>query len=303
MTTAADRGYNDYVQPPAHVESVGPFGVGEHNTCSNGPDDGTLNKDAARFWNCRRHGSTPQAAANLLQDQPGGNFNLIGHGNTGQFDTGQGQTGPYSNDTEVFLYNQYAWQTPLESLRQANFGLLSIWSCHTGEGEDGASLLFAMAQVLGRAVRASNGFLYVNDQNIWFEDKSVWVVATPNARPTPVAAPTPHAIVSVRARETVVLHREPKSDEEELSTKSISDIEVELLSPRRTPRRSGVRSIDAHRLAPLLLASRPFVPPGTPARSRVAPGRGYRAARRRRRGRRLGQFACVRLPVALAEAE
>jgi len=245
-----------------HIEDVHPFGIGEHNTCSNGPDDGTLNKDAARFWNCRRHASTAEAVTNLLLPPAGGNFNIIGHGNTGLFETGMGQTGPFNANELIVLWTQYVWGPQLQRLVPANFALLSLWSCHTGEGADGADLLFAMAQVVGRAVRASNGFLYVNDQNIWFENGSVWVVATPNSRPTPVPAPSPHNLEGIRMTDKIFLRLH--AGDGEVSNECVIEGEIVKNTIGRPTQPQKIPKAEAQRLAVMMLASRPFTPPGTP---------------------------------------
>jgi hypothetical protein len=47
-----------------------------------------------------------------------------------------------------------------------------------------------MALHCKRAVRGGTGFLYCNQQNLWWENGSVWQVATPNNKPTAIPAPT-----------------------------------------------------------------------------------------------------------------
>lgn len=266
MDEKDDRSYQPatppYERDNFHIEGLTSFGIGEHNTCSNGPDDGTLNRDARLFWNCLRHGSTAQAAANLLSGTPGGNFNLIGHGNTGQVETGMGQTGPFDAGKIILSWTQSDWEAPLRTLIHANFALLSIWSCHTGEGQDGADLLYSMAQVLGRAVRASNGYMYVDDTHIWFENNSVWVVATPTSRPTPVPAPTPHPLELTRAMDTIWLRSGGRDIE--ISLNEISDIEVEVISLGGRSRHVRLSNKEAQGLARILFGSKPFTPPGTP---------------------------------------
>ena len=41
-------------------------------------------------------------------------------------------------------------------------------------------------------IAARTGFTYSNSQKLWFENASVWQVATPDHKPAPIAAPTPH---------------------------------------------------------------------------------------------------------------
>lgn len=179
-------------------------GVGEKNTVSNGPDNGANNNVAARFWNCARHGSTQQAmdfGVSLVPfgTQPAGatvssagGMNIGGHGNEGLLTTGQGQNGPFDVNKLIYIYNEYVWGPQLDRVKPTPITMISIWSCHTGAGPDGAELLYRMAERCGRAVRAGTGFLYSNANNMWWENGAVWQVATPGNKPSPIAAPSPH---------------------------------------------------------------------------------------------------------------
>ena len=84
----------------------------------------------------------------------------------------------------------------LDRLVTTPITLVSIWSCHTGAGQDGADLLYALALRVGRVVRARTGFTFTNGQSTTFENGSVWQVATPDFKPAPIAAPTPHVTTS-----------------------------------------------------------------------------------------------------------
>lgn len=179
-------------------------GIGEKNTVSNGPDNGANNNVAARLWNCARHGSTQQAFdfavsfSNSATSSPGPNFasaggmNIGGHGNEGLLTTGQGQNGPFDANKLIYIYNENIWGPQLDRVKPTPITMISIWSCHTGAGPDGAELLYRMAERCGRAVRGGTGFLYSNPSNIWWENGAVWQVATPGNKPAPIAAPSPH---------------------------------------------------------------------------------------------------------------
>lgn len=178
-------------------------GINAKNTISNGPDDGTNNLLASHFWNPMRHGSTQQAVSNGLAalvaaalDSSTGELNIGGHGNEGLLETGMGQNGPFSNETLIATWNESSWGPQLDKLKTSSVTQVSIWSCHTGAGQAGADLLFAMAKRCGRAVRAGTGFLYSNTKETWWENGSVWQVATPTNKPAPIAAPSAHAIVN-----------------------------------------------------------------------------------------------------------
>lgn len=184
--------------------AISPSNVGGRNTVSNGPDDGTLNRLAPRFWNCKRHGSSAQAVDNLLiptfvnstppvdDKNSTGACCIGGHGNDGQMEAGCGQTGAYDPNKYFLPWNDYAWGPQIDRLVPSPITTISLWGCHVGAGQGGADLLFAMAKRSGRAVQAGTGFLFVNDQSIWWENGSVWQIATPTNKPSPIEAPSPH---------------------------------------------------------------------------------------------------------------
>lgn len=173
-----------------------PTGIGAKNTISNGPDDGTLNLMTSHFAAPMRHGTTQQAIANGLNGPSNtGELNIGGHGNTGVFETGTGQNGPFDVNKWIATWTDYIWGPELDKIKPSTVTQISIWSCHTGEGQEGADLLFEMAQRCGRAVRAGTGFLYSNNQSTWWENGSVWQVATPTNKPAPIPAPSTHPLM------------------------------------------------------------------------------------------------------------
>jgi hypothetical protein len=215
------------------------FGIGEKNTISNGLDDGTLNCNVPHFWNPMRHGSTQQAVSNglsaaVMNVSPpapstwltagvatsAGGLNICGHGNEGLIETGMGQNGPY-NDAQIILpWNENAWGPELDRIKPTPITYLSLWACHPGAGQQGADLLFAMAKRCGRAVRGGTGFLYCNPQNLWWENGSVWQVATPANKPTPIPAPSPHNIMADNIRFEI--------DGEELGAADVVELVIDI---------------------------------------------------------------------------
>ncbi|MCB1467412.1 MAG: hypothetical protein KDK08_09790 [Rhizobiaceae bacterium] len=206
-------------------------GVGEKNTVSSGPDNGANNNIAARFWNCNRHGSTQQAfdfavrfaqAGKQQEDVvslSAGGMNIGGHGNEGLLTTGQGQNGPFDPAKIMYIYNEYNWGPQLDRVKPTAITMISIWSCHTGAGADGAEFLYRMALRCGRAVRAGTGFLYSNSSSMWWENGSVWQVATPNNKPAPIAPPSAHFVGDEMAMFEV--------DGGEMSVSDLVSIEIE----------------------------------------------------------------------------
>lgn len=229
-------------------------GIGQRNTVSNGPDDGTLNKNAACFWNCRRHGTTSQMVDNLLISVTlkvtppllkvfgqAGMCNIGGHGNTGLVETGMGQTGPFNMNQIIMTWNESTWGPQLDRLIPTPITMISIWACHTGEGQSGSDLLYAMALRVGRAVQAGTGFLYTNGQTMWWENGSVWQVATPNSHPAPIAAPSPHPLI-LKAPKFEVSSKEFETTEIVELTFSPRDIRFMLL-PSKTIKGKEVKML------------------------------------------------------------
>ena len=239
------------------------LGIGQRNTVSNGPDDGTLDKCAAVWWNSLRHGTTGQMVANLVSHTNERIANVDGHGNTGLMETGMGQNGPFNENTILTSWNQFAWGPVLAGVANQNYFLMVLWGCHTGEGADGADLLFEMAQVAGFPVQATNGFVYTNGQSIWIEPGSVWVTATPTVRPTPVPAPSPHNFLISDEPETIYLVLDGK-----LVGVSLNDVTKVTVAKSSFTKRQAPYTVSgslATALAHNIFFTRPTKIPGSPS--------------------------------------
>lgn len=166
---------------------IGIMGIGEHNTVSNGPDNGAMNCNAAHFWNCMRHGTTVDMVNNLLSrlSTQTGNINVGAHGNSGLFETGIGQGSTYDGKKLITVWNSWEWESELSKLKDKGFAVLTIYSCDTGADDAGADLLFQMATILNRAVRARTGLTTCGRNGIGFAG-GTWQTAYPGVRPTPI---------------------------------------------------------------------------------------------------------------------
>lgn len=145
-----------------------------------------------------RHGSSNQAIDNALTlfakgALNTGELNISGHGNSGLIETGMGQNGPWDLGKIILNWNETVWGPIFERIVPAPVTQITLWACHTGEGDPGSDLIFAMAKRAQRGVRAGTGFLYTNGQSIWWENGTVIQVATPTYRPPAHAAPSPHS--------------------------------------------------------------------------------------------------------------
>lgn len=172
-------------------------------TASSGPDNGFLNCAAAKYAGCRRHATTRAAIDNLVGMLPANLSDaeaagaltcvIIGHGNEGLFTTGVGQGSQYDKDKWVLTWNRTAWEPEFTRLKAKPFAILTLLTCTTGAGEDGAELLFRIATAVGKPTQARTGLTYCNG-GITYEPGSTWQVAQPGVKPTPIQSPSHHFI-------------------------------------------------------------------------------------------------------------
>ena len=182
------------------------IGASEGNSISSGQDDGSIDKLAGLFWKRQRHASLDEYSSNmnaLRRDvfpapAPGTAElraqNLAGHGSSGYVEVGAGQQG--WNDEYIATYNEDVWGWPMALAGNDRDGPLTIWSCSTGGSVRGALLLFRLAQITKRTVRARTGLLllYTQGSRRWieFERGSQWQMASPDmtAPPPPIKPPS-----------------------------------------------------------------------------------------------------------------
>ena len=258
-----------------HSYSEGTLSKSRVATVSAGPDNGANNCIAAAFPEPGRHSTTNQALSNLVsglgfvaekdEDNALGLREpfICGHGNEGSFETGSGQGNRDTNTQLVLTWNQSSWQPEFERLRGRSFAILSIISCHTGAGEDGADLLHAIAQIVGRPVRGRTGFTYCGGANITFEANSTWQTATPETRPAPIAAPTPHFGT---LEESVSMLIRDENGYKEIPLQSIQSVVVSR-APQFSHNQAGQVSLDSNSgkdLLRLVDFNHPFYPGGVP---------------------------------------
>lgn len=254
------------------VHEIGISGIGDHNSISSGPDDGANGNLRRLFWNSMGHSTTTEAVNNFLSrlgvaaTDPGitnaGNLNIGGHGNNGFLETGCGQHGTQDYRTNYLSdWNQYIWGPVFSPLSKKNFPILYIYSCHTGAGARGADFLYALAKVIGKPVAGRTGFLYSTSQKLWFEDGSVWQVATPETRPNPIEPPTPH--FSEDSLDNFALD----SDGARISPASVKSISITAAAagPSLTSRTVRINNDAFPALFASLFGSEPLQLPGAPS--------------------------------------
>lgn len=179
------------------------------STVSSGSDNGANDCMANRFGSMR-HDTTERSITNLLSKlQPAildaqrrigiseegftlgkGQPLICGHGDDGFLTTGAGQNDQQTYQNTMGTWNEFSWGPHFDKLKDRNYVILTVLSCNTGAGEDGADLLYSIAQRTNHTVRARTGLTSCGSGGITFQEGSTWQVATPTQRPNPIPAPS-----------------------------------------------------------------------------------------------------------------
>lgn len=114
---------------------------------------------------------------------------FVGHGDTGLITTGEGAAGN-DPDKHIGIDNEDLWRPYLSQLRD-KVASLTLWGCHTGLGNAGADLLFAVAQVVNAPVAAPTGLITCDNGDLILEPGTKMQVATPIRRPAPLTIADP----------------------------------------------------------------------------------------------------------------
>lgn len=219
--------------------------IAKISSISAGPDNGANGLMTQAFTDPMRHRSTEELVNNINNRRIALKIDKIpsqiqtaelpfsslratelfigGHGNEGSFETGAGNT---ASDPAAEVYgNNFQAFTTLQKLKTRNTKLISIYSCYTGAGYDGASLLYTLAKLLNVTVRARTGLTTchsrpVNNSLISFQIGSTWQIATPDMIriPTPIEKPTSNLKSLLQ----------PNLEEIGISIKTIKSIEIIL---------------------------------------------------------------------------
>lgn len=249
------------------------------STISSGPDNGFNNCAADKFQNSSRHDTTKKAIDNLVnkvslistkleeleaEELAGKGLPWIcGHGDEGFMTTGSAQDAPQTFDNTVGTYNEYKWGPEFERLKGKNYAILTLLTCDTGAGQEGADLLFSMAQRTGKPVRARTGLTYCGSGGITYQDGSTWQVATPESKPEPINLPFTFRSMS----ENLLLFQGDKF--ETVQFDDIANIQFtrayKLLRDEVIPTSFELPREEAQAILGLIDFSNPFNPGGIPA--------------------------------------
>jgi hypothetical protein len=249
-------------------------GIDALMTASSGPDNGFLNCCASKYSGALRHANTHQAIDNLA-----GSLGLLGkvdmtagkrlpwiggHGSAGFMTTGSGQNGTQDGSNTIGTWNEGSWGPEFDQLKSRNFPILTLLSCDTGAGDDGADLLLAIANRIGKPVRARTGLTTCGDNGITFQNGSTWQVANPGQRPNPIPEPTLLFDFSVN-----VMKLEISGVFEEVPLESVSRISItrpyKFLRQSLSESSVNLDKKDSQAILRLINFSEPFNPGGMPA--------------------------------------
>lgn len=116
---------------------------------------------------------------------------IIGHGTSGDISAGSG-SGPITVGQDIGVTTESDWKPKLSTLAGRQFDKLTLLSCNTGAGTDGAQLVQDLANTVKQSVTAATGKVFCDPAtgDISFETGNQWQTAAPSATaPPPLAAP------------------------------------------------------------------------------------------------------------------
>ena len=116
-------------------------------------------------------------------------LNVVGHGEMGKIHTGSGGNGI---DSKLYISSDNVAQVckPLRKLR-GRAGSLRLWSCNTGAGDDGATLLAELAEILHCDCYAPTGLIKCfTPCRFALQTGTRWLHAVPGKLPRSVSFPT-----------------------------------------------------------------------------------------------------------------
>lgn len=171
--------------------------IGDCVTISNAPaqcDNGALACMRQGWPDPAANGNTDQAVANIVACRAAHperqRLVIDGHGTDGLIETGlgQGQCG-WDQTKFIYLYNQVVWEPFFQRLTGISYLFLTLLACDTGAEEDGANLLYKIATLTNKPVRARTGLVSCGNGVISFQPGSTWQIANPGVVPPVIHKP------------------------------------------------------------------------------------------------------------------
>jgi hypothetical protein len=142
-----------------------------------------------------RHHDTQSAVASLLNLAKASSSrttaSIVGYGLRGRIFTGDAFDISEPPDEHIGLGNRSVWAPLLQPLK-GRFTELHLYASGVGAGNEGAELLYALAQTIDADVRAPSGLLVCDRHGLFkLQSGEVWRTASPSLRPGPLPAPAP----------------------------------------------------------------------------------------------------------------
>lgn len=169
-----------FAAPPGSGSAIVVTGEPMANvSASTGREDGAVKLLSRYHAAGSRHGTTVELADKMIDFKRG--FDVIGHGDLGSFETGDGQWGLTYEGT-VASWSRSNWEEPLSRLKgvvaetRNRLGwlyrsppTLTIWACSTAQGPHGEEFIASLQEITERQIRVPTGLLYINRERWWIE--------------------------------------------------------------------------------------------------------------------------------------
>ncbi|MEK7954224.1 hypothetical protein [Luteolibacter soli] len=263
------------------IEHRKPFDVGRngveiteapphHRSCSSGPDNGAL-QWLRSIRNAKlSHGSSDEVGQLFDWNAKGQPrfIHLLGHGASGIFEVGDGQTAITTKGTLQY-YNALYWFDRMQRISKWDpngqpripaddvewSGGLMLEGCGVGDGYIGVRFLKELADCTRREVFAFTGLISVSRTTVTFEKGRAWIRQRPFANTQQVEIQYLHESL---VRNT---NLEMTGIGEEREPADIASVEVTSLLEGKSKEQSGSSSIE---LINQLFYSKSFTPEGLP---------------------------------------
>ena len=175
--------------------------------------------------NVRLNSNTTEAVNSFLAGAPaqGQSMLIFGHGYPGFIATGNGNT-PGTLDQMIAYYNGANWIPQVRRLFRY-CSSLTLLGCDVGADQDGANLLYSVAQICNCPVTAATYLVWCQDgAGLYLDMQAQWITATPSSKPAPIPKPGPNVMI----RELLFLYVE--RDKRAIDRDRILGATIDILS-------------------------------------------------------------------------
>ncbi len=170
---------------PLVLENIGTVSI-ETGEEINGENKGFLDCASKRLNPDFPHGSTSEAFQKNLPSKSKLHAIavVVGHGRSGYQCSGDGDHCGKYNDQIVLGFSNFPFWKEFVQKSQGKFESLTLLGCDIGQDDEGANLLFHVAETVQMPVRAPDSNIFCDSSGFTFDEGGDWVVATPTSRPS-----------------------------------------------------------------------------------------------------------------------